>query len=153
MPSNKLVIDVEKTTLEELYFNQGKTLREISRELGLGYKHIWRLFEYHNIKRRVAKPRYGQKGEKNHNWKGGKTVRKGYVETRCESHPRAKRAGHYVPEQVLVMEKHLGRYLRDNEVVHHINGNKLDNRIKNLKLMNLSGSGSHTGLHNQMRGR
>src|SRR3990167_10201667 len=41
-----------------------------------------------------------------------------------------------VGEHRLIMEKNVGRKLNRNEFVHHINENKLDNRMENLKIMN-----------------
>ena len=40
-----------------------------------------------------------------------------------------------VPKHTLVMERALGRYLLDTEVVHHINRVRDDNRLDNLQLM------------------
>ena len=78
------------------------------------------------------------KGEKNPAWKGGERIETGgYVELYIPSHPKARING-YVKKHRVVMEKYLGRYLTNEENVHHINGNKLDNNIKNLELWNIS---------------
>jgi hypothetical protein len=76
-------------------------------------------------------------GSGNTAWVGGKISNgHGYVMVYAPNHPtvKGKRRKH-VLEHRLVMEKHIGRYLKSDEIVHHINGIKNDNRIKNLMLV------------------
>ena len=44
----------------------------------------------------------------------------------------------------LVMEHHLNRKLNSNELVHHLNGIRTDNRVKNLEVVSIS---SHISIH------
>lgn len=52
--------------------------------------------------------------------------------------------GSCIKEHVYVMEQHIGRKLEKNECVHHIDGNRSNNDIQNLKLMTIS---EHSRMH------
>lgn len=92
-------------------------------------------------------------GERNPKWKGGrvkvyshadKDKSNPYIKVKSHGHPYAD-SQNYVMEHRLVMEQHLGRYLKPDEYAHHNNGIKADNRIENLKLVD--GRSDHAKLH------
>jgi hypothetical protein len=63
----------------------------------------------------------------------GVSILNGYLQVYVGKHPMANKRG-YVPLHRLIMQGLLGRLLEMNEIVHHKNGNTLDNRICNLEL-------------------
>jgi len=56
-----------------------------------------------------------------------------YIIQKTNEHPNKNKRG-YVAEHRLIIENSLDRYLEKKEVVHHINNNRADNNLSNLKL-------------------
>ena len=102
------------------------------------YKTLRRFKKGHQLRGKMKgenNPMFGVRrfGKDSPHWKGGMTTELGYKLIYSPEHPnrdyKNRVRGHRE-----IMEKHLGRYLTKEEVVHHINGNKDDNRIENLML-------------------
>lgn len=105
------------------------TVPEIASELGFSATAI-RLY----CKTNGVTPKRGKPGYYHQN---------GYKLVHVAGHPAAGTKG-YVREHRLVAEKTLGRVLTSDEVVHHKNGDKTDNRPDNLDVMTLA---DHSRLH------
>lgn len=104
----------------------------IAKALGTGPRQVERLLVDAGVDMRPNG--WNSHGATNPAWKGGKTTDKhGYVLIHLPSHPCSNRHG-YIREHRLVMEEMIGRPLDSDEVVHHKNGQKDDNRPENLEL-------------------
>jgi len=111
-------------------FKRGMSRFQISNRLGRSYPFIGRILKRHGL------TALGKVREAHHNWKGGVLITEdGYrrVLVLPEDVPLSDRQ--YALEHRLVMARHLGRPLKRYETVHHINGDRLDNRIENLQLL------------------
>jgi len=82
-------------------------------------------------------------GSQTLNWCGGTTTDSGYKLIFLPNHPYSAATG-YIREHRLVMEEKIGRYLRPEEKVHHLNGIRTDNRISNLALVSVGNHQHHT---------
>ncbi len=99
--------------------------------------------EVEHLNRSIAR-----KGEKSSSWKGGsKKTKGGYICVLNPEHKRADRNG-YVMEHIVVFERETGIEVPLNCCIHHLNGNKSDNRIENLCMMTRA---THTRFHNIKR--
>lgn len=125
-------------------YEKGKSMIAIGAEIGLTASGVRKYFVKYGI------PRRGNAGYSSFdssyaaNWNGGRHVASnGYVEIKVAGYPYTNSRG-YVYEHRYVVEQHIGRFLRKNEVVHHIDGNKQNNDISNLMILTNS---EHIKLH------
>lgn len=80
---------------------------------------------------------------------GYKMTHNGYRSWHEPKHANADKSG-YVREHILAMTRYLNRPLEVGEIVHHIDGNKLNNQIENLMLTTKA---EHIRIHNPVKAR
>jgi hypothetical protein len=94
-------------------------------------------------RRKVSLNHADVSGRNNPRWNGGRRYNSsGYVLIYSPNHPFKDKLG-YVREHRLVMEKKIERYLKKDEIIHHKNEIKDDNRIENLELTNITKHNIH----------
>lgn len=160
--------------IEEMYLKHGATMRSVGEALGISSacvcRHLHRrgtpIKEKPDVKRIVTPETRKRIGEKHrgkvlseetrrkisaartlHGIGHLKTRSDGYIYVYYPDHPCASADG-YIMQHRFIMEQHIGRYLEKNEVVHHINHKRDDNRIENLQLMTFE---EHASLHMKER--
>ncbi len=125
----------DKNWLRTKYCEEKLSVSEIAKECGVNITTISRWTARFKI-RKIRFYRGSHKGPQNPYWRGGryKDHTSGYISVYSPNHLSCNKKG-YVLEHRLVVEKFIGRYLRTNEIVHHKNKIKDDNKIENLEIV------------------
>lgn len=171
-------IEIDKDVLEYLYIEQGLTMKEIAEKLNISVGSVYNYCHKFGIETRDQQSTFSFKGKKHTDktrriiskakkgkqlseetkqkmskikFKGGighkKKRKDGYIQIYMPDHPKSSKDG-YIMEHDLIMECAIGRWLEKDEVVHHKNEIKSDNRLINLELMTLS---EHISFHAKKR--
>lgn len=117
-----------------LLYRDGLTQTQLATLFGCHQTVISSILKQLNVPTRF----YASSGPGSPGWRGGLSKTDGgyvlqYVERPSPFESMITRSG-YVMQHRLVMAMHLGRPLLTSESVHHINGDRTDNRIENLQL-------------------
>jgi hypothetical protein len=107
---------------------QGLNSKEIGEQVLSSVRSICRILNEAGL---IAKD-----GPSHHKWKAERRVSdQGYVLLYLpKDHPLRRKHSSSILEHRFVMSEYLGRPLESYETVHHINGDRQDNRLENLQL-------------------
>lgn len=162
---------VDLDELHRLYIIEKKPMSQTAAEMGISVGLVHKLLHKNGIpihrimppkseaeKQRISKLHKGKvlteetrrkisDGHKLHGIGHKKKRMDGYIAVYYPGHPCATNAG-YIMEHRYLMEQSIGRLLKPDEVVHHINHNRADNRLENLQLLT---NKEHAALHMRER--
>ena len=116
--------------LKTKYITEDLLMQNIANLCGVQRQTISYWLKKFNIPCRSHSDRH--KGTKNGRWKGGRQFHKAFKGGK--GYILVLHNGKRYREHRLVVEKHLGRKLLKNEIVHHKDGNPINNNIRNLQL-------------------
>jgi len=116
-------------------YADGESQESIAKALGCSQPRISRTLRAEGVRT----GRTHLQGTRHPRWKGGALVMRGYryvwIDT-DHAYASMRQSQGYVAEHRLLMAESLGRPLAAHETVHHINGDRGDNRLENLQLRN-----------------
>lgn len=166
---------IDEAVLRKLYINEELAINKIATMLNVSVGKTFKYIKLYGIETRKTLTQKQKeaiskknKGRKSHNkdkhlslttrekmsdsrklkGAGHKKQRSdGYISLYYPDYPSSSKDG-YVMEHVYIMEQNIGRVLNDNEVVHHKNHIRNDNRIENLQLLTFK---EHASLHMRER--
>ena len=149
-PNQRVDLLENRDKIEDAYWNDGKTLDDMAVIYNCSRQLLARYMDKMGIRRRLsgeaAHLKRKQLGKRGPNWKGGRWIVKssGYVFVYAPNHPRAMKNNGCIQEHILIAEEKIGRPLQRNEVVHHRNKDRADNRKSNLLVLKRI---EHSSLH------
>lgn len=127
--NKRLKRELPRDILYKKYTLETKSCFEIAKEVNCDRTTVWKYLKKYGI------PRRKNRGS----WKGGRRKSKSghhkYWIIYSPNHHKAM-SNKYVFEHTLIAEKMLGRHLKQDEIVHHIDGNTLNNNTDNLWICN-----------------